>query len=185
MMNHLPASLSSDDAMKEAGLVLEGYTVSTGGRCMTRIGAEFVMRDGDRHCVRLPVATTDAVVLSVTWAEFGRPASEMGGPRGAGDAADSGVVHSRDTALVLQGYTANTHGVCLVRVAGHYVTRDGVRRCIRFLVDTVDPVQLGAAWAAFSGAAGWARVASGVRAETLSHPTGSGADAGEERSAFG
>jgi len=72
-----------------------------------------------------------------------------------------------------QRYTANTHGVCLVRVIGHYVTRDGVRPCIRFLVDIVDPVQLGAVWAAFSVAAGWVRALSRIRVEISNHLAGS------------
>jgi hypothetical protein len=46
-------------------------------------------------------------------------------------------------------------------------------------------VKLGAAWAAFSGAAGWVRAASGVRVETLNHPAGHWADTGEERRASG
>jgi len=182
-MNQLPASLPCDDAMSEAGLVLEGYTVSFRGCCATRIGAAFVMRNGAHRCVRIPVATTDAVVLGAAWAEFSRPAYEMAGTQCAGDAA--GPVHPRDAALVLQGYTTSKHGVCLVRVAGHYVTRDGVRRFTRLFVDTVDPVQLGAAWAAFSAAAGWVHVTSGVRMETLNDPVGSGANIDEDRWASG
>jgi hypothetical protein len=152
---------------------------------MTRIGAEFVMRDGARQCVRIPVASTDAVVLAAMWAEFGRPASEMGDSPATSDTAWRGTVQPKDAALVLQGYAANSRGVCLVRVVGHYVTRDGVRRCIRFLVDTVDPVMLGAAWAAFSDAAGWVRAASGVRMETLNQPVDHWTDTGEERRASG
>jgi hypothetical protein len=185
MMNHRPASLPRDDAMREADLVLDGYTVSSRGRCMTRIGAAFVMRDGARRCVRVPVASTDAVVLGAMWADFGRSAGEMGDTPGTSDTAWRATAHPEDAAVVLQGYTANTRGVCLARVVGHYVARDGVRRCIRFLVDTVDPVKLGAAWAAFSGAAGWVRAASGVRVETLNQPVGHWADTGEERRATG
>jgi len=182
-MDNDPARLPSDDAAREAALVLAGYTVSSRGRCMTRIGAAFVMRDDARQCVRVPVATTDAVALGAIWADFSRPAHEMGHRSDTSDTAWRGTVHSKDAALVLQGYTADTRGVCLARVVGHYVTRDGVRRCIRFLVDTVDPVKLGAAWAAFSGAAGWVGVASGARVEPLIHPVGHWADTGEERRA--
>jgi hypothetical protein len=185
MINQRPASLPCDNALNEAALVLGGYTVSSRGRCMTRIGPEFVLRDGAHRCIRIPVATTDAVVLGAVWAQFGRPTSEIGGRKGADDTAGRGTVHPQDAALVLQGYTTSTHGVCLVRVAGHYVTRDGVRRCIRFLVDTVDPVQLGAAWAAFSGAAGWMHATSGVRLETLNLPAESWADTDEEHRASG
>ena len=149
-MNYLPASLPCDDAMREAGLVRDGYTVSSRGRCMTRIGAAFVMRDGAGRCVRVPVASTDAPALGAMWADFSRPAGEMGDTPGTSDTAWRVTAYRGDTALVLQGYTTNARGVCLARVVGHYVTRDGVRRCIRFLVDTVDPVKLGAAWAAFS-----------------------------------
>jgi len=152
---------------------------------MTRIGAEFVMRDGARHCVRVPVAATDAMGLGAMWAEFSRLASEMEDSPGARDTAWRETVHPKDAGLVLQGYTANTRGVCLARVVGHYVTRDGVRRYIRFLVDTVDPVKLGTAWAAFSGAAGWVRAASGVRVETLNQPVDHWVDTGEQRRASG
>ena len=171
--------------MKEADLVFNGYTVSSRGRSMTRIGAEFVMRDDAHHCVRVLVAGTDAGVLGAMWAEFSRSASEMGDSPGTCDTDWRGTVHRKDAALVLQGYTANTRGVCLVRVVGHYVTRDGVRRYIRFLVDTVDPVKLGTAWAAFSGAAGWVGAASGAREETLNQAAGHWADIGEERRATG
>ena len=184
-MNHLPASLPCDDAMREAGLVLDGYTVSSRGRCMTRIGAAFVMRDGTGRCVRVPVTTTDTPALGAMWADFSRPAREMGDAPGTSDTARRATAHRKDAALVLQGYTANTRGVCLARVVGHYVTRDGVRRCIRFLVDTVDPVKLGAAWAAFSGAAGWVHAASGAGVETLNNPVVHWADTGEARRAFG
>ena len=166
-------------------MVLDGYTVSSRDRCMTRIGAEFVMRDGARHCVRVLVAETDAVVLGAMWAEFSRSVSETEDSPGTRDTARTGNVHPKDAALALQGYTTNTRGVCLARVVGHYVTRDGVRRCVRFLVDTVDPVKLGTAWAAFSGAAGWVRAASAVRVETLNRPVEHWADTGEERRASG
>jgi hypothetical protein len=184
-MNHHPASPPCDDAMREADLVLDGYTVSFRGRCMTRIGAAFVLRDGAHHCVRAPVATTAAPALGAMWAEFSRPISEMVGTPGTGDTALRAAVHHKDAALVMQGYTASSHGVCLVRVVGHYVARDGVRRCIRFLVDTVDPVRLGAAWAAFSDVAGWVGAASGMRVETLHQSVGQWADTGEERRASG
>lgn len=46
MMNHFPAGLPWDDAMNEADLVLDGYTIAFRGLCMTRIGPAFVMRDG-------------------------------------------------------------------------------------------------------------------------------------------
>jgi hypothetical protein len=185
MMHHLPASIPSDDDMKEAALVLQGYTVSTRGRCMTRIGAEYVMRDGAHHCVRIPVATSDAAMLGAEWAEFHRPVSVMEGTPVTREATWSGAVTPKDVALVLQGYAVSARGVCLARVAGNYVTRDGLRRCIRFLVDTVDPVTLGAAWAAFSGAAGWVGAASMGHAETLNQPIGQWADTGEQSRASG
>src|ERR1019366_4087151 len=78
MMNHLPASPLSEDAMREADRVVQGYTVSFRGRCMTRIGGGFVMRGGARRCVRVPVTATDALALGGMWAEFSRPANEMG-----------------------------------------------------------------------------------------------------------
>jgi hypothetical protein len=152
---------------------------------MTRIGGEFVMRDGARRCVRVPVTATDALALGGMWAEFSRPANEMGDTPATSDTAWRGPVQPRDAALVLQGYTASTRGVCLVRVVGNYVTRDGVRRHIRFLVDTVDPVMLGAAWAVFGGAAGWVRAASGIAVETLNQPVSHWADTGEEHRASG
>lgn len=189
-MNHLPAHLSYDAAMSEADLVLDGYTVSSRGRCMTRIGGEFVMRDSAQRCVRVPAADTDALVLGAIWADFCRPASGMENKPEASDMPWRGTVLPKDASLVLQGYTTNTHGVCLARIIGHYVARDGVRRCIRFLVDTVDPVKLGAAWAAFSDAAGWVRAASRVRAETVNQAAGNQAaghwsDTGEEHRASG
>lgn len=185
MMSDLPARPLCEDAMREADRVVQGYTVSFRGRCMTRIGAEFVMRDGARRCIRVPVAATDALVLGGMWAEFSRPANEVEDTPATSDTAWRGTVHPRDAALVLQGYTASTRGVCLVRVVGNYVTRDGVRRHIRFLVDTVDPVMLGAAWAVFGGVAGWVRAASGIGVETLNQPVGHWADTGEEHRASG
>jgi hypothetical protein len=188
-MNDLPASPPRDDAMMEADQVVQGYTVSFRDRCLTRIGAAFVMRDGGRRCVRLPVAITDTLALGRKWAEFSRPANESASPPaneikdtpGASSTARRGTVNPKDASLVLQGYTSSTHGVCLVRVVGHYVTRDGVRRHIRFLVDTVDPVLLGAAWAVFGGTAGWVRAASGIAVEILNQPVADWADTDEER----
>jgi hypothetical protein len=187
-MNHSPASLPREDAMKEADLVLDGYTVSSRGTCMTRIGPAFVMRDGTHRCVRVPVTTTDAMALGAMWADFNRSTSEMSANGNAdtsatNDAAWRGTAAVKDAALVLDGYTATARGVCLARVVGHYVTRDGVRRYIRFLVDTVDPMKLGTAWAAFSGAAGWVCPASEVRVETLNQPLDPWADAGKQRRA--
>src|SRR5271166_3802268 len=101
MMDNDPARLPSDDAAREAALVLAGYTVSSRGRCMTRIGAAFVMRDDARQCVRVPVATTDAVALGAIWADFSRPAHEMGHRSDTSDTAWRGTVHSKDAALVL------------------------------------------------------------------------------------
>jgi len=77
MMSHLPAHLSCDAAVSEADLVLDGYTVSSRGRCVTRIGEEFVMRDSAYRCVRVPVDSTDPQVLGAIWADFCRPASGM------------------------------------------------------------------------------------------------------------
>jgi len=187
-MTHLPASRPCDDAMREADQALLGYTVSFRGRCMTRIGTEFVMRDGTDQCVRVPVATTDALVLAGKWEEFSRPANEAlsnekEDTAGTSETAWRGVVQPKDSALVLQGYTASSHGVCLVRVVGNYVTRDGVHRHVRLLVDTVDPVILGAAWAVFGGAAGWVRAAAGIGAEPPDQVADQWADAGEERMA--
>lgn len=167
MMAYLSASFSCDDAMKQADLVLDGYTVSSQGRCMARVGAEFVMRDGADHCVRVPAANTDALVLGAMWADFNHPATGMQDTADTSEPSSCGPVLPKDASLVLQGYTTNTRGVCLARIVGHYIARDGVRRYVRFLVDTVDPVRLGAAWAAFSDAAGWVRVVSGVRVERL------------------
>ena len=184
-MTYLPTSPLFDDAMNEADMVLDGYTVSARGRCMARIGAAFVMREGADRCVRIPARNTDALVLGSMWADFCRRESGAEDSPGASDAPVRGTVSSEDASLVLHGYTTNTHGVCLARVIGHYVAPDGVRRCIRFLVDTVDPMKLGAAWAAFSDAAGWVRAVSGVRIETLNQPAGHWSDAGEERRATG
>jgi hypothetical protein len=184
-MTHLPTSLLCDDAMNQADLVLDGYTVSVRGRCMARIGATFVMREGLDRCVRIPATNTDALLLGTMWADFCRPVSGVQEPPVASDAPLRGTVPPKDVSLVLQGYTTNTHGVCLARVIGHYVARDGARRCIRFLVDTVDPVKLGAAWAAFSDAAGWVRAVSAAHLETLNQPAAHWSDAGEERSAAG
>jgi hypothetical protein len=86
---------------------------------------------------------------------------------------------------VLQGYTVSTRGVCLARVVGNYVTRDGLRRCVRFLVDTVDPAALGAAWVAFSSAAGWVGGAAMGRAEILNPPADRWTEVREKRSASG
>jgi hypothetical protein len=187
-MNDLPANPSRDDAMREADRVVHGFTVSFRDRCLTRIGAAFVMRDGARRCVRLPVAITDTQALGRKWAEFSRfanepespPANDIKDTPGASSTARRGTVTPNDSSLVLQGYTSSTHGVCLVRVVGHYVTRDGVRRHIRFLVDTVDPVLLGAAWAVLGGAAGWVRASSGIAVEISNQPVADWADTVEE-----
>jgi hypothetical protein len=187
-MNHSPASLPWEDAMKEADLVLDGYTVSSRGTCMTRIGPAFGMRDDTDRCVLVPVATTDAMAFGAMWADFNRTTSEMSANGKAdtsatNNAAWRGTAAVKDAALVLDGYTTSARGVCLARVVGHYVTRDGVCRYIRFLVDTVDPTKLGTAWAAFGGAAGWVRPASEVRVETLNQPFDPWADAGKQRRA--
>ena len=182
-MNDFPAIPPSDDAMKEAERVVHGYTVSFRDSCMTRIGAEYVMRDGAHRCIRLLVATTDILALGAKWAEFSRSDNEIEETSGTTAAPWHGTVHPKDAALVLQGYMPSTHGVCLVRVVGHYVTRDGVRRHVRFLVDAVDPTMLGAAWAIFGGAAGWVHAASGLGLEILHHPVGNWADAAGERMA--
>ena len=183
-MHHLAANQSCNVAMSEAELARDGHTVSSRGRCLARIGEQFVMRDSAHRCVRVQVANTDASVLGAIWADFCRPSS---GKKDLPDASESpwrGTILPKDASLVLQGYTTITRGACLARVAGHYVARDGVRRCIRFLVDAVDPVKLGTAWAAFSDAAGWVRAASGVSAETLNDPVGTWTDIDEERSTF-
>ena len=189
-MTYHPASFSCDDAMKEADLVLDGYAVSSQGRCMTRIDAEFVMRDVADRCVRLPAATTDALVLGAMWADFNHPAIAMQDPADTSEPSSRGPVLPKDTSLVLQGYTTNTRGMCLARITGHYIARDGVRRCVRFLVDTVDPVRFGATWAAFSDAAGWVRAGSGARVEIPNQVAGDRAaghrsHTGEERRASG
>jgi hypothetical protein len=77
MMNHFPAGLPWDDAMNEADLVLDGYTMAFRGMCVTRIGPAFVMRDGAYRCVRVPVATTDATALGTMWADFSRRADDV------------------------------------------------------------------------------------------------------------
>lgn len=148
-------AIPSKDDVRDIGLVLQGYTISSRGSCMTRIGTDYVMRDSVRHCVRLPAAVHNSMTLSLAWAEFSRPTSERTVMSIHGEATRNALVHPKDTALVLQGYTAGGQGVCLARVVGNYVTRDGVHRCVRLLVDAVDPVVIGAAWKAFSGAAGW------------------------------
>ena len=184
-MAHLPARLSGDTAVSEADLVLAGYTVSLRGRCMTRIGEQFVLRDSAHRCVRVRVADTNASALGAIWADFCCPSGGTAIPSDASETSCPGTVLPKDISLVLQGYTTNTRGVCLARVVGHYVARDGVRRYIRFLVDTVDPVKLGAAWAAFSDAAGWVRGVSGARAETSNPSVDHWFDSGEERRASG
>jgi hypothetical protein len=123
--------------------------------CLARIGSEYVMRDGARRCVRIPVAIADLAVLGATWAEFSHPDGERGRAFVARDVAWNGTVSPAHVAMVLHGYTGSTRGVCLARVVGNYVTRDGLRHCIRFLVDTSDPAGLAAAWTAFGKAAGW------------------------------
>jgi hypothetical protein len=185
MMNHGAARAPSDEEMGEIALVAAGYTVSCRRRCITRIGANYVMRDASGHCVRIPVATIDPVSLGGVWANFGHSANEMEDTQVVRDATWSGPVQPKDVALVLQGYTVSTRGVCLARVVGNYVTRDGLRRCVRFLVDTVDPAALGAAWVAFSSAAGWVGSASMGRAETLNAPADRSAEVREKRSASG
>ena len=195
MTNHGLARTPSDEEMGEIALVAAGYTVSRRRRCITRIGAEYVMRDAHGNCVRVPVASADAARLGGVWANFCHPVNEvpanetqatgMYDAQDAHDATLSGPVQSRDVSLVLQGYTVSTRGVCLARVVGNYVTRDGLRRCIRFLVDTVDPAALGAAWVAFGGAAGWVGEVSVGGMETLNGPVERWSDAREKRSASG
>lgn len=189
-MTYRPTALPRDDAMREADLVLEGYTVTARGKCMARIGPEVVMRDGAHRCVRVPAVTTNAIALGTLWMDFSCPASEMPASGmadmpGTSDPTGRGAVPPRDAALILHGYTTSAHGVCLARVAGHYVARDGVRRCIRFLVDTIDPVKLGTAWATFSSAAGWVRTASAVPTEILNQPIDHWVEMGEERRVSG
>jgi hypothetical protein len=185
LMNYISARLPSDDEMREIDMVLQGYTVTGPGGCLARIGAEYVMRDGARPCVRISVAGTATGVLAAKWAEFSHPATEVRKAPATRDAMLSGIASPKDVTIVLQGYMTSSRGVCLARVVGNYVTRDGLRHCIRFLVDNVDPVTLGAAWAAFSDAAGWIGAASVDRAESADQPIGYWNDAGEERRASG
>jgi hypothetical protein len=185
MMSDNPASHPSDDDMREATLVHQGLTVSSRGSCMTRIGKNYVLRDADLHCVRLPVATTDTMMLGAAWADFSRTADATGVTSITDAATWSGSICPKDVGLVLQGYTVTAPGVCLARVVGNYVTRDGHRRRIRCLTDTVDPVALGAAWAAFSDAAGWVGVEPARRAETVSQPIDRWVDDVERRRASG
>ncbi len=184
-MSYISARLPSDDEMREIDMVLQGYTVTGPGGCLARIGAEYVMRDGARPCVRISVAGTATGVLAAKWAEFSHPATEVRKAPATRDAMLSGIASPKDVTIVLQGYMTSSRGVCLARVVGNYVTRDGLRHCIRFLVDNVDPVTLGAAWAAFSDAAGWIGAASVDRAESADQPIGYWNDAGEERRASG
>ena len=184
-MNYISARLPSDDEMREINLVVQGYTVSARGACLARVDGAYVMRDSARHCVRIPVAGADLGVLGARWAEFSRPAIEIRKTPVTRDATLSGIAGPRDVAIVLQGYTTSSRGVCLARVVGNYVTRDGLRHCIRFLVGNVDPVTLGAAWAAFSDAAGWIGTASMDHTETPDQPIGYWGEAGEERRASG
>ena len=74
-MSHLAANRSCNVAMSEADLVLDGHTISSRGRCMARIGEQFVMRDSAHRCVRVQVADTDASVLGAMWADFCRPSN--------------------------------------------------------------------------------------------------------------
>jgi hypothetical protein len=152
---------------------------------MARIGADYVMRDAAGHCVRFRAATTNAATLGAAWANFSRTADAMAVTSVTRETTSDGSIHPKDVALVLQGYTVSATGVCLARVVGHYVTRDGQRRRIRCLIDTVDPVTLGTAWAAFSDAAGWVGVTTTRPAETTSRPIDQWVDAVERRRASG
>jgi hypothetical protein len=184
-MNYTSTRLPSDDEMREIDLVVQGYTVSSRGGCLARIDGEYVMRDSAQHCVRIPAAGADLGALGARWAEFSRPAMEIRKKPATRDATLSGIAGPADVAIVLQGYMTSSRGACLARVVGNYVTRDGLRHCIRFLVGNVDPVTLGAAWAAFSDAAGWIGTASVDHAETPGQSIGYWAEAGEERRASG
>ena len=183
MIDNITSIAPSEEDAGEVALVTVGYTVSSRGRCITRIGAEYVMRDASEHCVRSPVATTDVAALGVMWANFGPPADATERAHVARDVTRNGPVHAKEVALELQGYTVSTRGICLARVVGNYVTRDGLRRCIRFLVDTVDPTTLSAAWTVFSGAVGWVGEASMGRAEITNGPANQWAGAVENRPA--
>ena len=163
------ASGSIDNDMREAALVLQGYTVSARGRCIARIGGEYVMRYAAGYCVRIPIAGVDALALGAKWAEFNRPANAKPTMPATGDAKWSRAVSPKDGALSLQRYVASTRGGCLVQVVGNYVTRDGLRHRVRLLVDTVDPATLEAAWGAFAKAAGWINAASMEGVETAEH----------------
>jgi hypothetical protein len=154
-MSQSHASLLTDDELSEVALCLQGYTVCARGMCLARIGAEYVMRAATRRCVRVRVEKADQALLSTMWSEFGRPGSQRRDASAASDGASDGTVSPNHVAIVLEGFAGSTRGLCLVRVAGNYVTHDGQRHCIRFLADTVDMVALGMAWAAFSNAAGW------------------------------
>jgi hypothetical protein len=182
-MRQGPASVPTDEEVREVGLSLQGYTVCARGLCLARVGAEYVMRDGVRRCVRVPVEKADPELLGTMWAEFCHPESAMGRASGADDTTWNGTVGPNHVAIVLQGFTASTRGLCLVRVTGNYVTRDGARHCIRFLVDTVDPVTLGSAWAVFSKAAGWMSPPSVERSGIADRSVDQWRDAGEKRRA--
>jgi hypothetical protein len=153
--------------------------------CLARIGAEYVMRDGVRRCSRVPVEKADQTLLSTMWSEFGRPESQRRRGTVADDVAWDGIVSPYHVAIALEGFAGSTCGLCLVRVAGNYVTHDGQRHCIRFVVNTIDAVALGAAWAAFSKAAGWLSPTSLERAGTSDQSMDDRRDTGERRRASG
>jgi hypothetical protein len=152
---------------------------------MAAIGKNYVMRDAARHCIRLPIATTDTAMLGAAWADFTRTADATGLTSITDEAASGGLICAKDVGLVLQGYTVTAAGVCLARVVGNYVTRDGHRRRIRCLTETVDPVKLGAAWAAFSDAAGWMGMEPARRLEAGKQPIDQWVDGVERRRASG
>jgi hypothetical protein len=185
IMNRGPASLPTDEELQEVALSLQGYTVSARGMCLTRIGAEYVMRDGARRCVRVPVGKVDQELLGTTWSQFGRPDSQRRHVSAADKVTWDGTVSPHHVAIVLQGFAGGTRGLCLVRVAGNYVTHDGQRHSVSLLVDTVDPVALDAAWAAFSKVAGWMSPTSVEGAGTSDRSADEWYDTGEKRWASG
>lgn len=184
-MNRTSPGLPTEDEVREVALSLHGYTVSARGRCLARVGSQYVMRDSAGRCVRIPVENANMALLGAAWANFNLLENGTDRTFLARDVTWNGTVSHNHVALVLHGYTGAARGVCLARVVGNYVTRDGLRHCIRFLVDTVDPVALAAAWAAFGRAAGWLSPTSVERTSISDRSMDQWRETGEKRRASG
>ena len=57
--------------LRDAGLVMQGFIVTTDDLCLARVGMDYVMRDGHGRYTRIPGDTVSLELLGAAWTAFG------------------------------------------------------------------------------------------------------------------